>query len=67
MSDTYWQWRVLESGKWRTLRWRMTEEDALKWSEGRPMEKVPNSAEARTNRSGQGWGQFVPPAPGKDK
>lgn len=54
---TLWQWQVKEpSGRWRTLRWRMTEDQARDWSarEGREMRCVQNSAEVRDPIAGAG-------------
>ena len=48
---TVWSWRAREklTKRWRTLSWKMTEEDATAWSraEGREVEKVLGSAEER--------------------
>ncbi len=62
--ETFWQWRVLEldkrgKDKWRTLRWRMNEADALAWAakEGQQLEKVPGSGEERASGHYVGWGR----------
>ena len=48
---TVWSWRAREklTKRWRTLSWKMTEEDAAAWSqaEGREVQKVAGSAEQR--------------------
>ena len=51
---THWQWRILDQDKrgrpkWRTLRWRMREDEALAWAANnqKQIEKVPGSGEVR--------------------
>jgi hypothetical protein len=76
----FWRWRVkLKPGApecvwysrstWRTLRWRMTDEQAAEWGEknGCEMEKIPLSGEQFSNLYGSsGYGGSVTPAPGKE-
>jgi hypothetical protein len=57
---TVYQWRVLEKDKrgrdrWRLLRWQMTIERAIAWSQAnmKAVEMVPGSAE------GRGTGEIV--------
>lgn len=42
-------------GRWRELRWKMTDESAREWAEreGAELEKVPNSVEVRTDVDGR--------------
>lgn len=44
------------TGRWRVLRWKMTEDDARQWAarESAEIEKIPNSEEVRTAMSGYG-------------
>lgn len=47
---TLWQWQVRqENGRWRLLRWRMTETNAAAWAarEGKELRQVPASAQVR--------------------
>ena len=53
---TLYSWRVLEpNGRWRVLRWKMTEENARAWvkREGRKLERVEGSEETRTDLDGR--------------
>ena len=74
----HWQWRVrLKPGasspwfstkRWKELRWRMTEAEAVEWGEknGCDIEKIPHSGEQSTGYLGWGDGPVrVTPAPGK--
>ena len=67
MGLTLYLWRIKDkrTGRWRTLRWRMTEADALDWAseEGVEIEQFENSAEEREPIP-MGWGGFVTKAPG---
>ena len=57
MPITLYSWRIKDprTGRWRVLRWKMTEEDAQAWAkkEGAELEKVPNSEETRTDVDGR--------------
>jgi len=50
-------WRILDprTGRWRTLRWKMTDEEAQAWAqrEGAKLERVERSAETRTDVDGR--------------
>jgi hypothetical protein len=68
---TVYEWRVLEKDKrgrdrWRTLRWRMSVDEATHWSRcnDKCIECVAGSAEDRVSYQGDGVGQHLSPAPG---
>jgi len=67
MTLTLYLWRIKDkrTGRWRTLRWRMTEADAQDWAskEGVEIQQVENSAEVREPIT-VGWGGFVTRAQG---
>ena len=52
MAITLYSWRLKEprTGRWRLLRWKMTEDDARQWAaaEGAELERVEGSEEVRT-------------------
>ena len=71
MGATHFLWRVREprTGRWRVLRWKMTAAAAAAWAASQgviEIEKVEGSAETREDHYGRGYGQHVPPAPGKE-
>lgn len=51
---TLYSWRRKDpgTGRWRVLRWKMTDDDAREWAakEGAELERAPNSEEVRTKR-----------------
>lgn len=51
-----WRRKDPHTGRWRVLRWKMTEEDAKRWAskEGAELEKVLGSDETRADVRGQG-------------
>ena len=65
MPITLYSWRHKDpsTGRWRVLRWKMTEPDAAQHARvyGVEVEKVAGSAEVREPVT-IGWGGFVPPA-----
>lgn len=60
MPITLYSWRRKDprTGRWRELRWKMTDEDAQAWAakEGAELEKVLNSAETRIDIDGRQQG-----------
>jgi len=66
MTHTVDRWRIKDkrTGHWRTLRWQMSEEDALDWAakEGVEIQQIENSAEVRKPIETD-WGGSVPKAP----
>ena len=64
----FWSWRALyktRTGRdsWRTLRWKMSEEDAAKWAadKGTHVEKLEGSSELRcVGEPYRGWGEAFP-------
>ena len=56
-----WRRKDPRTGRWRALRWKMTDADAAAWAkrEGVEIEQIPGSREERTAS-----GQFTPPVPG---
>jgi len=52
MSITVYSWRIrdMRTGKWRTLRCKMTERDALDWATMESVELEKAAALARTGR-----------------
>ena len=58
MRITLYPWRRKGplTGRWRVLRWKMTDEDAKQWAEkeGAELEKVPGSDKVRSDAWGQG-------------
>jgi hypothetical protein len=66
-SVLFWSWRALyktRTGRdgWRTLRWKMSEEDAAKWAieNGTQVEQIAGSSELRMVTDAPSFGLIQP-------